>query len=125
MIGSRGSPPSAAITAAGVDHIRLSYDYLDAGDMDGYGSLLDEYVHVKRPDAPAGRGRAEVLKLHADLAGPAHKHELFKIIAEGGSAAAMGRMSTGRFEVEFVDFFTLSDEGLLLGYRRFYFVAPN
>jgi hypothetical protein len=27
-------------------------------------------------------------------------------------------------KVEFADFFTLTDEGLLLGYRRYYFAAP-
>ncbi|WP_117212762.1 nuclear transport factor 2 family protein [Allorhizocola rhizosphaerae] len=124
MIGRRRSPPTAAITAAGIDHVRLSYEYLDAGDIDGYASLLDEHVQVKRPDAPHGHGRAEVLRLHANIATPACKHEIYKIIADGDCVAAVGRF-TGHIEAEFVDVFTLSDEGLLAGYRRFYFANPN
>lgn len=27
--------------------------------------------------------------------------------------------------LEFADVFTLTDDGMLLGYRRFYFVAPG
>src|SRR5436190_2063112 len=48
--------PSPAVTAAGVDHVRLSYAYLDEGDVDAYGSLFDEHAHVSRPDTPLTTG---------------------------------------------------------------------
>jgi ketosteroid isomerase-like protein len=134
----RRSSPSTAVTAAGLDHVRLSYHYLDTGDIDGYGSLLDEDAQVCRPDMPLGQGRAEVLKLHAEMAGPRVRHHIYKMVAEGDSIAVTGlttgmpTASPGRgataqaaAAVEFADFFTISDEGMLLGYRRFYFVPPR
>ncbi|WDZ83443.1 nuclear transport factor 2 family protein [Micromonospora cathayae] len=123
---------SAAVTAAGVDHVRLSYHYLDIGDIDAYGSLLDEHVQVRRPDLALGCGRAEVLRTHAQVAGPPSRHQIYKVIADGDAVAVTGRWtapSTGRRDhrdgVDFVDVFTLTDEGMLLGYRRFYYLAPG
>jgi hypothetical protein len=117
---------SAVATAAGVDHVRLSYHYLDIGDIDAYGSLLDEHVQVRRPDLAQGRGRAEVLRTHAQVAGPPARHQIFKVIAEGDGVAVTGRYTrpAGKTDLDFVDVFTLTDEGMLLGYRRFYFVTP-
>lgn len=127
-IDDRRRPPASA-TEAGLDHIRLSYLYRDDGDLDGFGSLLHEDVQVIRPDAPQRRGRAAVLRLHHELADPAVRHHIDRIIADGDCVAAMGRL-TGAADcdargVEFADFFTLSDEGMLLGYRRFYFASPS
>lgn len=142
-IDDRRTSPSA--TAAGLDHVRLSYLYRDDGDLDGFGSLLHEDIQVTRPDAPQGRGRAEVLRLHHLIADPAVGHHIYKVVADGDCIAVMGRL-TGAARVssaagtttaaagtttaatpgvEFADFFTLSDEGMLLGYRRFYFAAPD
>jgi ketosteroid isomerase-like protein len=129
--GSRRSSRAAAITSIGVDHVRLSYDYLDAGNLDAYGSLLDDDVQVRRPDAGQGRGRVQVQQLHAEVTGPPGRHLLDQIIADGDSIVVTGRFvrppaPTGtQLDVEFVDVFTLSDFGLLLGYRRYYYVAPN
>jgi hypothetical protein len=125
--------PSAAATAAGVDHVRLSYHYLDEGDVDAYGSLFDEHAQVSRPDAPHRRGRRQLLELHADIAGPRTRHHIYKIIADGDSVAVMGHLGPSLAcplnedpgDIDFADFFTLSDEGMLLGYRRFYFVSPS
>ncbi|MCI4066963.1 nuclear transport factor 2 family protein [Micromonospora sp. R77] len=127
MISHRGSRTRSAVaTAAGVDHVRLSYHYLDTGDIDGYASLLDEHVQVRRPDLAQGRGRAEVLRIHAQVAGPPARHQIFKVIADGDGVAVTGRYTgaSSRSDLDFVDVFTLTDEGMLLGYRRFYFVAP-
>jgi ketosteroid isomerase-like protein len=127
----RQSPPSAAATAAALDHVRLSYHYLDLGDIDAYGSLLDENARVCRPDMPLGQGRAEILKLHAESAGPGVRHHIYKIIADGDCIAVTGAVtgvaadSPAATDVEFADFFTIADEGMLLGYRRFYFVSPK
>jgi SnoaL-like protein len=130
--GSGGPSPSAAATAAGVDHVLLAYRYLDEGDVDAYGSLFDENAQVSRPDAPRGHGRRQLLDLHAELCGPPARHHIYKVIAEGDMVAVMGRLTLPSgpaldrdpCTVDFADFFTLSDEGLLLGYRRFYFAPP-
>jgi hypothetical protein len=135
----RGQPPSStAFIAAGLDHVRLSYHYLDRGDFDAYGSLLDEDVQVSRPDAPHGAGRDAVVRLHSEIAGPTVRHEIFKVVAQGDCVAVMGRCTAlshpsaaqgalGRTlsGVDFADFFTLSDQGMVMGYRRFYFVPPS
>jgi len=117
---------SSAAIAAGVDHIRLSYYYLDSGNIDAYGSLLDEGVQVHRPDLAQGRSRAEVLRTHAQVAGPPARHQIFKVIVDGHAVAVTGRYtSPPRDDVDFVDVFTLTDEGMVQAYRRFYFVAPG
>lgn len=121
--------------AAGIDHVRLSYHYRDTGDIDAFGSLLHEDVQVKRPDAPFGHGRDEVIRLHTRMAGTREHHHIYKIVADGDCVVVTGSY-TGTAEgeepdgspsgpLEFADVFTLTDDGMLLGYRRFYFVAPN
>lgn len=123
--------PSPVVTAVGVDHVRLAYDYLDSDDVDGYGSLLDENVALDRPDTPPGRGRAEVIRMHLDRVVPRARHHIDRIVAQGNSVVATGRLSQdpgplarGLERMEFVDVFTLSDEGMLLGCRRYYYAAP-
>lgn len=122
--GRRPPPPGSPVTSAGVDHVRLSYVYLDAGDLDGYASLLDEQAHVRRPDAPPGKGRAQIVRVHAEIAEPPSRHELYRIIADGDSVVVFGRYVRPPLDVEFADIFTLTQLGLLLGYQRFYHVAP-
>ncbi|WP_434739839.1 nuclear transport factor 2 family protein [Micromonospora sp. SH-82] len=130
--GGTRSTCGTTVTAVGVDHVRLSYHYLDTGDIDAYGSLLDENVQVRRPDLAQGRGRAEVLRTHALLAGPPARHQIYKVIAAGDAVAVTGRYTASdpprrgqpEGDLDFVDVFTLTDEGMLLGYRRFYFLAP-
>jgi hypothetical protein len=126
--------PGASVTAAGVDHVRLWYHYLDAGDLDAYGSLLDENAQVYRPDALPGHGREQVLQRQAELARSTTGHHIYKIIAAEGAVAVTGRCTVRRSArengesdddgVEFADFFTLTDKGLLLTCRRYYFAVP-
>ena len=123
--------PSPAVTGAGIDHVRLFYHYLDSGDMDGCGSLLDEDARLCWPQAPIGHGRAEVVRLQKKLAGPPARHETRKLLASGDTVVVVGRFinaDRGRpdkaVEVEFADFFTLTCEGMLLDHHRYYFVAP-
>jgi SnoaL-like protein len=127
--------PATSATVAGISHVQLSYHYLDAVDFDAYGSLLDEDAQVSRPDAPPGHGRAEVLRLQEEMAWRYSGHHIHRIVAEGDTVAVTG--VTGLCDgppdpscqqevrkVEFADFFTLTDEGMLLGYRRYYFAVP-
>ncbi|MEV7541055.1 nuclear transport factor 2 family protein [Streptomyces sp. NPDC089915] len=95
--------PSRVVTDSGVDHVRLAYDYLDAGDLDGYGSLLDTGA------------------LGAELEGPrppGARHLITRIVADGDCVVAMGRLAPQ--QRDFVDVFTLSAEGMLSGCRRYY-----
>ncbi|MHC3455307.1 nuclear transport factor 2 family protein [Streptomyces prasinus] len=128
-----GAPVSGAVTAAGVDHVRLSYHYLDIGDIDGYASLLADDVHVARPDAPHRTGREAVLSLHQDATIGPGTHRIDGIVADGRSVVVTGLLTPltaadaddGSGDLEFVDWFTLSDDGMLCGYRRYYFTAPG
>jgi len=127
--------PATSATVAGISHVQLSYHYLDTVDFDAYGSLLDEDAQVTRPDAPPGHGRAEVLRVQEEMAWRYSGHRIHRIVAQGFTVAVTGvtdlcdgppdpdRQQEVR-KVEFADFFTLTDEGLLLGYRRYYFAVP-
>ncbi|MGG8405806.1 nuclear transport factor 2 family protein [Streptomyces sp. 12297] len=108
------------VTAAGVDHVRLAYHYLDAGDLEGYGSLLDEDVELNRPDVPAAHGRDEVIRVHEEGVVPGARHAIDRIVSQGDSVVAMGRVDG----IGFVDVFTLSPDAMLRGCRRYYHVAP-
>lgn len=128
----RRPAPSRAVTASGVEHIRLSYDYLERDDIDGYGSLLDENVVLDRPDAPPGRGRAAVTRMLMDRVVPRARHAIDRIVADGDQVVVVGSLSqepgpTTRAveQIAFVDVFTLSDTGMLLGCRRYYFSPPG
>lgn len=127
--------PSTSATMAGISHVHLAYHYLDNVDFDAYGSLLDVDAQVIRPDAPPGHGRAEVLKLQEEMAWRYGRHHLHRIVAQEYTVAVTGVTDLcdrppdpgGQQEVrkvEFADFFTLTDEGMLLGYRRYYFAVP-
>ncbi|MEZ0068075.1 hypothetical protein ABIA32_004099 [Streptacidiphilus sp. MAP12-20] len=110
--------------------------------MDGCGSLLDADVRLWSPGAPVGHGRSEVIGLQRDMAGPFARHETRRIFAAGDVIAVAGRLvrrtgersgaesgtaDTGRETdaVEFADFFTVSEEGMLLTQHRYYFVSPG
>jgi ketosteroid isomerase-like protein len=120
----RGSP----VTGAAVDHVLLSYLYLDEGNLDAYASLLDEDVQLRWPGRPTRSGRAAVLAALAGSAGARGQHRLYQVIANGDCVAAIGRCTgpaalragDGFHDVDFVDIVTVSVDGLLLGQRRFY-----
>ncbi|MFI5982180.1 hypothetical protein ACIBEA_15000 [Streptomyces sp. NPDC051555] len=98
-------PPSRVITDSGVEHARLAYHYLDTGDLDGYGSLLDGGA------GDAGAGRA------LERFATGGTHEIHRIVADGDCVVVMGLSPERR---AFVDVFTLSDEGMLRDCRRYF-----
>ncbi|WP_103502528.1 MULTISPECIES: nuclear transport factor 2 family protein [Streptomyces] len=119
---------STVVTAVGADHVRLSYHYLDIGDVEGYGSLLDENIEIAQPGSLHGNGRAEVLRSHGAPDRPAVRHRIHKIVADGDSVVALGRLVRGtgaRVELDFVDHFTISAEGMLLSCRRYFHTEPR
>ena len=81
---------NAAVTAAGIDHVRLWYHYLDIGDLDACGSLLDENAQLSHPDAPPGHGRDQVVQRQAELAPRTSGHRIYKIVAADETVAVMG-----------------------------------
>ncbi|MCY0944326.1 MULTISPECIES: nuclear transport factor 2 family protein [Streptomyces] len=105
---TRRIPPSSVITDSGVDHVRLAYHYLDNGDLDGYGSLLHAGPLGPDLEGPGARGA---------------RHDIIRIVAEGDCVVAMGRLSPQ--QRDFVDVFTLSDEGMLRACRRYYSALPR
>ncbi|MGW5398860.1 nuclear transport factor 2 family protein [Streptomyces sp. NPDC003952] len=104
----RRIPPSPVITDSGVDHVRLAYHYLDSGDLDGYGSLLHAGSLGAELEAARGAGA---------------RHHITRIVAEGDCVVAMGRLAPQ--QRDFVDVFTLSDEGMLRACRRYYSARPS
>lgn len=120
--------PSAAVTAAAVDHVRLSYHYLDTGDIDGFVSLLDPEVVLRRPGSRPVRGWGEVERIEAQRCGRG-KHVLAQVFSAGNRAAAIGRFipdppRTGS-AFYFADIFTIADTGLLVARDSYFFSGPT
>jgi ketosteroid isomerase-like protein len=111
-------------TVAGLDHVRLSYDYLDRGDADGYASLLDARAVLEEPGRDPVRGRGAVAGLPR-LRGYG-EHRVQDVFAADGRVAALGSFrNVDGTEVDFADVFTVSEHGLLVRQRCFHFVNPG
>ncbi|TXS52352.1 nuclear transport factor 2 family protein [Streptomyces sp. t39] len=116
------------VTAAGIDHVRLVYDYLDAGDPDACASLLHDRVVFELPGLAPAHGRAAVLEAHLRHTRPAVRHEIDRVVAQDRSVVAAGRrVVPGRDapEQRFVDVFTIADDGMVSGCTRYYHLAPQ
>lgn len=113
------------VTAAGIDHVRLSYHYLDQGDADGYASLLDSAAVLDEPGHARVHGRAAVAESRCLRWCGAH--DLHAVFAADGRVAAVGRFNRDGdgVDVDFADIITLSEHGLLMTQRCYYFVRPN
>ncbi|HEY0697993.1 MAG TPA: nuclear transport factor 2 family protein [Micromonospora sp.] len=122
--------PSARVIEAGLDHVRLSYLYLDQGDIDGYGSLLDADAVLYRPGGEPIRGRSQIERFQIGRGGRCRtEHLIHEVLASQERVVVTGRIVTrtsadGHSDVDFADIFTLSDSGLLLSQRTYYFVEP-
>ncbi|WP_069169916.1 nuclear transport factor 2 family protein [Streptomyces griseus] len=123
--------PDAAsdlVTAAGADHVRLVYDYLDAGDLDACASLLHDHVELELPGVPTVRGRTAVLRAHRDHTGSHTRHEIDRVVARDRSIVAAGRRITSGTEVttlRFVDFFRIAGDGMVESCTRYYHTEPE
>lgn len=121
----RSPPPGAAAMAAAIEHVLLSYLYLDDGNLDGYASLLDEEVQVQWPGLSKATGRADVLAQLAEFIGPPGKHRIGQVIANGDHIVTLGRWTApvtlygGHRFVDFVDVCTVSTSALLISQRRY------
>lgn len=124
----RSPAPSAALTAAGVDHVRLFYHYLDSHDVEGYLSLLSEKVQLKHPGAVFIRGHEQAADFHEAQSRLSGTHTLYQVFGQASHIVAIGRLirapatcaaSGEPSDVDFADVFVLDADGLILGQRRF------
>ncbi|MGW1469508.1 nuclear transport factor 2 family protein [Streptomyces sp. NPDC002308] len=116
------------VTAAGTDHVRLVYDYLDAGDLDACASLLHDHVELELPGVPTVRGRTAVLRAHRDHNGCDTRHEIDRVVARDRSIVAAGRRITpGKEDIglRFVDFFRIAGDGMVESCTRYYHAEPG
>ncbi|MFJ6632441.1 nuclear transport factor 2 family protein [Streptomyces sp. NPDC091376] len=105
-----------------VEHVYLSYAYLNARDYDAFASLLDEDVTLRGPDGTAAFGRAAVTA--------AEESRRFTYVIEDlwGSAERMVVTGIRRCPedtcpaVDFAAIFNLSKCGLISSCRTY--VAP-
>jgi ketosteroid isomerase-like protein len=115
------------VTAAGIDHVRLSYLYLDEGDIDGYLSLLHADVSLHLPARRALQGREQVGAFRALPGRLGGEHLIRDVTGSGDRIVAEGRYvsrETGE-GVDFTEVFELSTEGLIRSQKRYYFVEPG
>ncbi|WP_027344913.1 nuclear transport factor 2 family protein [Hamadaea tsunoensis] len=122
---------SAAVAAIGIDHARLSYAYLNNGDIDSYVSLFEPDAVVRSPEAEPIRGRAalEVART-ADAPGTRARYLTQSVFASGNRVAVTGRLTRavaafGYQDVEFADIFTVGESGLFVEQSRYFFVSAN
>jgi hypothetical protein len=128
--GSRGNSPITPVTAIGIEHVRLSYLYLDRGDIDGYLSLLHADFSLLMPGEREIHGRDRIGVFQAQHAQFAADHLIHHVIGSGDRVAVEGRYVSGeegedREGIDFTEVFSLSEEGLLLSRKRYYFVAAR
>lgn len=132
----RGKHPSArpratGATAAGLDHVRLSYHYLDVADIDGYGSLFDVDAVLHAPGMSPVRGRRQIEKFQQLRAGlTVGRHQLQHVFGSGSRITAIGRYFTtdedGREgSIEFADQFTIAPNGLIASQKTYLYLAPD
>jgi ketosteroid isomerase-like protein len=124
-------PASAQVALAGLDHVRLSYEYLNSRDIDGYGSLFEGDAVVHRPGHEPIRGRDNVEHFQADQVDRVGaEHVVHDVFASGGRVAAVGRYIENESRcaptgVDFADIFTLSENGLIADQKTYFFVDSS
>lgn len=115
------------MTSVAMDHVRLSYCYLDDGDVDGYCSLFAEQAVLRQPGTTPVTGRAELERVErARQANYSVRHSIYQVFTAGRRrVAAIGRRRQLRApyqaDVHFVDVFTVADNGLLIDRTTFLF----
>ncbi|MFE7484112.1 nuclear transport factor 2 family protein [Streptomyces sp. NPDC057552] len=119
--------PADPVTAAGVDHIRLVYDYLNAGDFDACASLLHDDVEFELPGRPTARGRTAVLHAHRTDTALTTRHEIDRIVAHDHCVVAVGRIvgpGTEESSLRFIDCFGIADDAMVRSCTRYYHTTP-
>jgi len=120
------------LASVATDHVRLSYHYLNIGDIDGYGSLFGERAVLQYPGAQRLCGRAELERFERQRQRAGRSwHTVFDVVTSGNLVIAIGCLdqSAARPEVEvsvdFIDVFVVSDDGLIAERRTFHFTSAH
>lgn len=131
MIDDTRAPwrPTGDLISAAMDHVRLSYGYLDDGDIDAYCSLFITQAVARRPGARPVTGRDALERdEQARLSSRRVRHVVDEVFGSGRRVAALGRLrprhagdSGHDTDVDFVDVFTVADNGLLATRTTFLF----
>lgn len=117
MVGSTPNvPPSVAVMAACVDHVRLLYLYLDAGELDGYASLMHAQAQLRGVGPRDTDGREEAVRVFRAL--PRGTHELWTVEPADETVTVTGRYTDTTGTAEFTDVFTVSGCGLIHSHHR-------
>lgn len=119
--------PDSEPIAAAIDHVRLSYCYLDDGDLDAYCSLFTEHVVLRQPGTHPVSGRVELERAARRWSGKPVRHQLYEVFGAGRRVAAVGRLAhlhPPDADFDFIDVFTVADCGLLSGRTTFLFTPP-
>ncbi|GAA3463506.1 hypothetical protein GCM10018963_55190 [Saccharothrix longispora] len=120
-----GYPTRDVVTAVGVEHVRLSYEYLDRRDLDGYGSLFEVPAESRSAEVDASHVRAESGSYRVGGGDGGCSHVLEQVFCCSGRVVVVGRVVRGERNVEFVDLFTLTEHGLLRSRKSYFFVEPG
>jgi ketosteroid isomerase-like protein len=111
-----------------MDHVRLSYYYLNDGDLDAYCSLFAEQAVVRQPGRRPVTGRQELERVErARRATRSVRHSIYEVFGSGRKVAALGLLTHRRHagpaesDLPFVDVFTVADNGLLVDRTTFLF----
>jgi hypothetical protein len=125
--GFWASPLSSPVTAVGIDHVCLSYYYLDQWDIDNYLSLLHADMSLYLPSRQEIHGRKQIGAFQAQSGRDAGEYLIHEVIGSGDRVVVEGcyvSRKTGK-GVDFTEIFRLSEEGLLRSQKRYYFVDPR
>ncbi|MGW4021027.1 nuclear transport factor 2 family protein [Streptomyces sp. NPDC005009] len=119
--------PSSLVTAVGAEHVRLMYHYLDRGDLDACGSLLDERVRFELPGRAAVHGRNAVARVRRELLGDGLPHHIEHLVVRGAGVVTVGRQAASgqREPMRFVDVLTLSPYAMVRSCTRYYGTPPR
>src|SRR5207249_9036866 len=81
------------LTSVGMDHVRLSYCYLDDGDLDAYCSLFAEQAVLRQPGRRPVTGRRELERVErARAATRSVFHSIVEVFVSVPRFAAIGRL---------------------------------
>jgi ketosteroid isomerase-like protein len=112
------------LTSVAMDHVRLSYCYLDEGDVDAYCSLFAEQAVHRQTGTTPVTGRTELERVERARKTPV-RHSIHRLFATGRQVTAIGlRHLYAQGDVHFIDIFTVADNGLLAD-RTTYLFTPR
>ncbi|MFK4227063.1 nuclear transport factor 2 family protein [Streptomyces sp. NPDC019890] len=111
--------------SAPVEHVYLSYAYLNARDYDAFASLLEDDVTVSVPGEVIAIGRAAVISTER---GRRVSYSLEDLWAGQGRIVATGvfyRQADSVHGVDFADIFIVSSRGLIASRKTYASVCPT